>query len=659
MCSLDGTSPTKTVYDLVVQHDGEVMTQGRTKAKHGPLLQRLLRLIAALAIICASPGQPAVAQSKQDADGKAKRVMVLYSFGRDFKPWSDYARSIRTELERQSPWPIEIADHSLVTARSGDEGAEKAFVNYLRALSSRVPPDVVVSIGAPAAAFVQAHRGDLFADIPMVFTAVDERRIDYSKLTKIDTAVPVRINYRGAFENILRVLPDTKEILVVVGTSPIEKFWKDAIAKQVAAVTGGVTLSWTDRMTFEELLQRASKLPRYTAIFWELMIVDAAGVVFEGNSALARLYAVANAPIFSYDESFFGRETVGGPFLRVADTSRQTAAVAVRILQGENAGDIRVPPVEFGPPMFDWRAMQRWEISENRLPPGSEIHFRQPTIWEKYRQQLLWVSAVIVLQSGLIIWLIYERRYRRLAEADSRNRLNEIAHFNRTATVGELSASIAHEIKQPLAAIAFHSGAALRWLARSTPDLNEAQTALKKISQSAGNAGAIIDNLGTMFRKRERAHVFVDVNRLIADVLRLTDHEFRRNNISVNVSFSDAPFAMVLGDPIQLQQVILNIIVNAVEAMSSSSARPRTLKIATSITREKSVLITLTDFGPGIEPENIEKIFDAFYTTKPHGMGMGLSICRSIIEAHGGRIWASSDGASAGMTFCISLPVAA
>jgi hypothetical protein len=153
-----------------------------------------------------------------------KRVMLLHSFGRDFKPWSEYAREIRTELVRQSPSALDITEHSLVTARSGNENPEIPFVHYLSALFAERPLDLIVSIGAPAAAFVQRHRHELFANTPMVFTAVDERRVQFSSLSDNDTVVAVRINYFAALENVLRVLPDTKNVTVVVGTSPIEKF---------------------------------------------------------------------------------------------------------------------------------------------------------------------------------------------------------------------------------------------------------------------------------------------------------------------------------------------------------------------------------------------------------------------------------------------------
>jgi signal transduction histidine kinase len=587
---------------------------------------------------------------------ESKRVMLLHSFGRDFKPWSEYAKAIRMELDRQSPWPLDITENSLVTARFSDEDPEGPFVDYLRALFAKRPLDLIVSIGAPAANFVQRHRQRLFAGTPMVLMAVDERRVQYSNLTANDTAVAVRINYLSVFENILQVLPDTKDVVVVVGTSPIEKFWKEAIAKEVEPLANRIKLSWTDELSFESLLKQASTLPPHTAIFWELMIVDAVGVVHEGDVPLTRLHAVANAPIFSYDESFFGRAIVGGPLLLVADSSRQTAAIAVRILGGEKPGEIKTPPVQFAGPVFDWREMRRWGISESRLPAGSEIRFRPATAWEQYRWQVLIIAAVILTQTLLIMGLLYEHQRRRRAEVQSMQRMTELAHLNRVATAGELSASIAHEVKQPLAAVVAQSSAALRWLAHATPDLDEARAALKKITFAGNRASEIVDNLRSMFRKESGARRPLDINGLITNVIGLTSHEAQKHDILVHTTFLDAPKPQTLGDQAQLEQVFLNLVMNAIEAMNSSKSDHRVLELKTSVNEGHEVLVTVADSGPGVDAENLEKIFDAFFTTKADGMGMGLSICRSIIESHGGRLWALPG--DPGLIFCVSLPSA-
>jgi len=447
-----------------------------------------------------------------------KRVMLLHSFGREFKPWSEYAREIRTELVQQSPWALDITEHALITARSSNQNPEAPFVQYLGALFSEHPLDLIVSIGAPAAAFVQRHRHELFANIPMVFTAVDQRRVQFSILSDNDAVVALRINYLAALENVLRVLPDTKNVTVVVGTSPIEKFWKDEIAKEAEPLTNRLTLSWTDHLSFEELLKYAAALPSKSAIFWELMIVDAAGVVHDGNTALARLHKAANAPIFSHDESFFGSAIVGGPLLLVADSSRETAAVAVRILGGEKPGEISAPPVQFASPVFDWREMQRWGITENRLPPGSKILFRNPTTWEQYRAYILAVMAAILIQSALIFWLLYEHRRRRTAEVEARQRMAELAHMNRHATVGELSASLAHEINQPLGAILAHAETAELMINSSSPNMDGIKEILADIKRDDQRAGEIIRRLRSILKKTPSEVKDLDLNEVVSEV---------------------------------------------------------------------------------------------------------------------------------------------
>jgi hypothetical protein len=225
------------------------------------------------------------------AAAESKRVLMLHSFGRDFKPWSEYARTIRAELDRQSPWPLEITEHSLMSARSSDENPEAPFVEYLRALHATRPLDLIVSLGAPAVAFVQRHRQQLFADTPMVFTAVEQRRVQYSNLTPNDTVVAVAHSFPAVFENILRVLPETKTVAVVNGNSLNERYWLEEMRREVRRFANRISFIWYSDLSFEEILKHAASLPPHSAIFWHLMNVDAAGVVHEGDTGLPRLHA--------------------------------------------------------------------------------------------------------------------------------------------------------------------------------------------------------------------------------------------------------------------------------------------------------------------------------------------------------------------------------
>ena len=341
---------------------------------------------------------------------ESKRVMLLHSFGRDFKPWSEYAKAVRAELDRQSPWPLDIIEHSLVTARFSDENPEAPFVEYLRALYAKHPLDLIVSIGAPATNFVQRRRQQLFATTPMVFTAVEQRRIQRSSLTENDTVVAIAQNFPAIIENILHVLPDTKTVAVVIGNSPLERLWLEVLRKEFAPFADRLSFIWYNDRSFADILKHAAALPPHSAIFWHQMNVDAAGVVHEGDKGLPTLYAVANAPIFSFTDAFFGGEVVGGPMNSVVEASRLTVAVAVRILGGEKAGDIKIPPIGFATPKFDWRQMQRWGISESRLPPGSEIHFRVRPHGNNIAGKSAFIASVILIQAVLIVGLLYEHR---------------------------------------------------------------------------------------------------------------------------------------------------------------------------------------------------------------------------------------------------------
>lgn len=339
-----------------------------------------------------------------------KRILLLHSFSRDFKPWSEYAKHIRGELDRQSPWPLDVHDHTFITARFSDDDTEGPFIDYLRALYAKHPLDLIVTIGAPAAGFVQRHRSQAFPSTPMLLTGVEQRRIESSRLTLNDAVVAVSVDFSGVVEDILQVLPDTNHIAVVVGSSPIEKYWMDQVRNELMRFEDRVKFTWYKDFSFEEILKHAAALPPKSALLFLLMAVDTAGVLHEEGRALTRLHAVTNAPIFTYSDAFFGHEIVGGRLLPVSEIGRQAAEVAVRILGGERAGDIKIPPVGVGAPKFDWREMQRWGISEALLPAGSVVEFRVPTVFQQYRWYIAAAAAVCLLQAVFILVLLLNRR---------------------------------------------------------------------------------------------------------------------------------------------------------------------------------------------------------------------------------------------------------
>jgi signal transduction histidine kinase len=607
---------------------------------------RIIRQALLLSIVLIGLAQIARAATE------AKHVMLLHSYGRDFIPWSDYSNAIRAELARQSPWPIEVSDHSLMSARNSDGDSERPFVECLRAYYTKKLPDLIVSIGAPAAAFVQRHRQQLFPGSPMLLTAVEQRRVDYSSLSASDTVVAVQNDFIVFMGNILQVLPETQTVAIVNGSSPSEKFWRQELERELKPFESRISFVWWSGLSFDNMLAQASSLPPRSVIFWQTLNVDAAGISHEGSAAFDRLRAVANAPIFSYQGSFFGRQIVGGPMHSVEDASREAASVAIRMLVGEDPSSIHPKPMRFAQPKYDWREMQRWGISEDRLPPGSQIYFREATAWQQYRWQIMAVGAAILLQAALISWLIYEHRRRHIAEVLALSQMSELQQMDRVATAGELSASIAHEVNQPLTGISILATAALKMLARDKPDLAKTRAALTQIVDATHEASELVTSVRAMFAKEPGKRVPLDVNALIRSVLAMLRVELQRDRVEIQLQL-DPALPPVECERVQLQQVLVNLIKNAIEAMHAEA--PRVLCIRTSLTQPHMVNVSVEDTGCGVDEASLDRLFKPLVTTKEKGMGMGLAICHSIVTSHKGRIWASA-AVGKGSVFNFELP---
>jgi C4-dicarboxylate-specific signal transduction histidine kinase len=231
----------------------------------------------------------------------------------------------------------------------------------------------------------------------------------------------------------------------------------------------------------------------------------------------------------------------------------------------------------------------------------------------------------------------------------------ELAHVTRVTTLGELTASIAHEVNQPLAAIVTSGEACLRWLAVTPPDIAEARGAIERIIRDGNRASEVIRRLRDLMRKTEPQMAPLDINDVISDVVALVQRELLTNGVGLRLDLAALPFP-IFGDRVQLQQVIINLVMNGIEAMSPVTERPRELWIRSYPHDENQILVAVQDSGVGINPEQIDRMFNPFFTTKQDGMSMGLSICRSIIEAHGGELWALANVRS-GATFQFTVPI--
>lgn len=348
-----------------------------------------------------------------------RRVLIIYSFGRDFGPFNAIAPALRAELVRAAAQPVIFHEASLDVERHDPPEDEQPFVQFLLNRYAAARPDLVVVVAAPALRFYLRHRQWLFPDTPLLVTGIDQRVLKTMKLGASDRAVSLNLDFPRIAESILQLLPETTTLAFVVGASPFERFWLRELQTDLAPLADRVKLVWLSNMTLAEVRSRVAALPPRSAVFYGMFAVDSGGVPYENEQALAAVRAASSAPVFGIFDTHLGEGIVGGPLWAMRKIGTLTGQVAHRMLQdgGDSPGANLYLAEET--PIFDWRELKKWSIASSRLPAGSEIRFRPPSLWETHKTLILAGAAIVVLQAALIVALLLQRVRRRRAEAES------------------------------------------------------------------------------------------------------------------------------------------------------------------------------------------------------------------------------------------------
>ena len=581
-----------------------------------------------------------------------RSILVLNESGMVGPFYRDAYDALRSTVTANSSQPVSINLEQLELERFGGDHYEKTLKTYLELKYVDKPIGVIVALGFGALDFVLRLRTEMFAGVPVVFAMVDDVALQRLNIPADVTGRTSTVRFQDFLNAAHIVVPDLQRIAIVGDRWEQQTAYRQ-LQGEIPTTSSALEIIDLVGLPMRELKKRVAVLPERTAIAYTSIFSDGEGTSYPPIDALRFFAEVANRPIVVAAETFIGRGAVGGYVLTPAAIGKGAAELALRLLNGESASGIPIADGNVVRPIFDWRQLKRWGISESKLPPGSEIRFRELSTWEQYRTQILAITAAILVQALLIAWLLHERQYRRRAERRARESFTELAQMNRMATAGELSAAIAHEIKQPLTGIVTMANAALRWLSRESPDIGRARDAMNKVVAAGHLASDVITNVRDLFGKDRQGKAPTDINKLIRTVLGLVYMDLRKHSIESQVNL-DEPLPSVVGNEVQLQQVILNLVMNAIDSMNS--AEHRVLSIKSETTEPNNVLVSIADTGSGIDIANLNRIFKPMFTTKAHGMGMGLSICKSIIESHGGKIWVLA-GVPRGSIFHFELPV--
>ncbi len=704
--------------------------------------------------------------SANSADsGRAKRV-VMITTGSRFSPGFALAEQNALDtMAKLGPGRVDFYSEYLDIIRFPSESYQRIFRNYLREKYAENPPDLLMLLYVGNLGIAVKLLEQLFPEVPVVVVGLTEEKVATDQLGSLVTGFAQHVDPRATMELILRLQPETRRIVIIGGTAEVDRLVLNRAEEAARSFTGQVEFEFWDNRAMAGMRRSVISLPPKTVLLFTRMYRDSAGETFIPARAAQLIAESANIPLYVLADAQVGVGAVGGFVVDVELMGKRAGELANRILSGAAPASLPFEIRTDGVPMFDWRALKRWGISESRLPPGSVVRFREPTMWEQYRWYIIGALAIISLQALLIGGLLLHRMRRRQAEAElresqefmdistragelglwvrdlerddlwanerlrslfgfgqndvlrfddflarihpddrshvdallqqahdagllfeadfrvlsngterwiapkgqsvgtgpgrARRRMgaltditarkeaeleaqrhrDELAHVSRVSMMGQLASTLAHELNQPLGAILGNAEAAELFLENDPPALDEVRAILVDIRKDDQRAADVIQRMRSLLMRGKLQLNTLAVGELIEEAIAFVKPNALLRDVAISVELAPE-LPAVRGDRVQLEQVLLNLMLNGMDSLKGCPAEQRQLIVSARQCDDRTVEVAVSDCGHGIPADALDRIFASFYTTKTDGLGMGLAISQTIIEAHHGHIWA-------------------
>jgi PAS domain S-box-containing protein len=713
------------------------------------------------------------AQTQPQSDLAAKDILVLHAHEGNVPVFLGTDKGVSNTLQSGGISSLNQFFESLELRRNPGPEHRKLLVEQMRMRYGHRKLDMIITVYPEALEFVLKDCRDVLPHVPILALYLPQG-FDLPKMDRPIIGHAAEPDIFGTLETALKLVPGAKRVYIVSGAHEVDRRIEDQARGLSKKWEGRLEFLYLSHMPFEEMLSTVSSVPPGSIILALAFSHDVTGKSYTTPIVIQRLSQVSTAPIFGVLDSMLGRGITGGSLISYELIGTKAGQLALDIVGGTKTPNniptmLDVPPV----PMFDWRQLRHWNLSEDALPEGSIVINRELRLWD-FRFYIIGALAFFMAQSGLIAGLLINKRRRRCAEESLRQRTEELDQFfnvsldllcianiqgyflrlnpawekvfgytreeltakkfldfvhpddleptlealytqasqqkvvqfenryrakdgryrwlewtsapsgnllyavardfterlkaetedqqrrielarmTRVSMMGEMTTTLAHEINQPLTAIMSNAQAAQRFLSQTPPDIDEIRQILDDIIRDNRRASEVIRTVRALVKKEQPRREPLDLNQTIQQVVDLFRGDSLLQGLSIGTDLS-TELVTVHGDGTQLQQVILNLILNGAAAMGNAPLAQRKIIVRTAMADNRTVKASVTDFGVGIDENNIERLFQPFFTTKPEGLGMGLSITRTIIKAHGGTMEASNNK-QVGATFVFTLP---
>jgi signal transduction histidine kinase/ABC-type uncharacterized transport system substrate-binding protein len=602
------------------------------------------------------------------------RVLVLHSVRGSLPANADWYAGIVRGFTSEPGVRIELDVESPDLSRAADPDYVSNLLDVYRRNYGQSRPKLIIATYTPALQFLLEHGDEVFPGIPIVFCGADGRFVATQPLPQHITGITTNreLTLTGTLKLITQIHPDLQRIAVIVGAGDFDRRFEQDARQAVQRFAGSREVMWLRGLPFAELAEAVKTLPARTAVLYVMQLEDRAGRTYTPQHTVGELSRVTRAPIYGLWDTLLGHGITGGRLATLEDDGFLAAQMGLRILKGEAPAAIPVVyPKEYAA-ILDGKELARWNIDESQLPGGSRILGRQRSLSEDHSTAIIAVGAIIGIQGLLIVSLLLnrgrlrhahtalqvEQAKRAHAEEASQKLQNRLRRISKQSTLGALTTGIAHEVNQPLIAIKNYAQAAKRRAEDGVEQLPKLIELLGKMEGEAVRAGNIIEQIRSAVTMDSAEPSYVSLQGVVEEVLQLLTPELESQGVRLDFR-CPTELPAVVGDSLQLQLVLINLLHNAMHGMETVVENTEKV-IAFEIrqTTDRELQVNIADRGKGVPADVVEEIFEPMYSEDPQSLGMGLAICRTIIEAPGGRIWHTANPAG-GAIFHFTLRVAA
>lgn len=585
---------------------------------------------------------------EMNAKGKVKNVVVFFAYGSNLPAFENILTGLNSTIRGITDEPVNIIPEYLDMSRSPNDEYTKFIIAMYNHKLKEFNIDLLITVGPEINTALSKYGNSELKALKMINIDLDlPGRMPLSNLNpRNGIEIILKFQVEKTIREALALFPKYRNVFVVSGVSRFDSYYSSLVRQNKNKFEPYHNFKFITGLSMDSTIQFVKRIPPNSIILVPAYMQDATNIPFTTPEALDIISKNSSAPVFLpiTDAGVKTRGAIGGYLFSYNNLGKEMGRISREILDGKQMKDIIVNKNDFYAHIYDWNELKKWHLTNSKSIPANSIFYnRNLSFFELYKWYILGVLVFLVFQSLLIIYLFRLNKRQKaisvkMEETDSMYR--ELIRTDRLSKMSTLTASLSHELFQPLAAIRITAQAAKRFIQTDKLDTNKASQMFENILEDGLRATGIINSIKSIVKPATINKENVNLNTLILETVEIIQRDLKKQSIKVELHFGSDP-VFIFGDKIQIQQVLMNFIRNAVNAMENCEPENKNLAISL-VSSKELVTVSVRDSGPGVETDIKEKLFKPFVTTKKEGFGIGLTLCRTIIEHHNGQIWANN-----------------